>query len=125
MPKVIEVVKSFFYGDKKRLKSIYEIINHEDFSKVDIRFVNYVFTSRYFNKQLDYTLLSKNLVKILLYHFELRREELLLKIDFVYNNKLESRKRRVSDMKRLVNDLSYYDRKIFELSTLLRNRKNK
>ena len=27
----------------------------------------------------------KNLVKILLYHFELRREELLLKIDFVYN----------------------------------------
>ena len=120
-----KVWHNVFYGDKKRLKSIDEIINHKDFDKIDIRFVNYVLTSRYFNKQLDYSLLTRKTIRMLLYHFEQRREELLLKIDFVHNNKLESKKRRLSDMKRLVNDLSYYNCKIFELSFILNNSKNR
>lgn len=108
-----------FYGDKKRLKSIDEIVNHEDFDKVDDRFVNYVFTSRYFNKQLDYSLLSRNLVKMLLYQFELRRAELLLKIDYIRNNKLESIERKRLDLSRFYKDLQFYEKKIDELSMLL------
>lgn len=114
-----------FYGNKKRLKTIYEIINHEDFAKVDDRFINYVFTSRYFNKLLDYSTISDDIKKRLLYEFKIRKEELLLKIDFVHNNRIETGERRINDMKRMVNDLNYYDHKIFELSSLLSKRKLK
>ena len=120
-----KVWHNVFYGDKKRLKSIDEIVNHVDFDKVDNRFVNYVFTSRYFNKTLDYSSLNRYLVKFLLNQFELRRKELLLKINYIHNNKIETKERKKSDLSRFVKDLHYYDSKIFELSSLLGKRKNK
>lgn len=120
-----KVWHNVLYGDKKRLKTIEDIVNHEDFDKLDNRFINYIFTSRYFNKQLNYSSLNRYLVKFLLNQFEFRREELLLKIDYVRNNKIESEDRKRRDLSRFVKDLQYYDSKILELTALLVKVKSK
>lgn len=114
-----------FYGNKKKLRSFEEIVYDDDFNKVDSKVVNYIFTSRYFNEQLDYSKLSDELIYGLLREFQIRRSEVLQNIEIVMNNKTESRNRKSRDVKRLNNEIKYYEDKIKELFNILDKNRNK
>ena len=95
------------YGDKKRLKNVEEILNDPLINELDPKFINYVLTSKYLNKNINYDNLNYETLARLSTEFKNRLNGILHIAKDESN--LSIRKR---DLIRLKGDIEYYRSKI-------------
>ena len=117
-----EIWHKVLYGDKKRLKPVEEIINNPLINKIDPKFINYVLTSKYLNKNTNYDELDYDTLIILANEFKKRIEdtEKTIDKDSTLYISLE-----LKDYKRIKDDLIYYEDTLKQLQARINEYKNK
>lgn len=104
-----------FYDDGKKIKNIDEIISHNNFREIDPKFSMYVFTSQYFNYQLDYSIISDEAKYILLNSFITMRKVVSNNLNKLFDYQQIKKK----DILMLEKKLLFCESKINELTKLL------
>lgn len=104
-----------FYGNKKDIKNIDEIISDKDFMLIDKEIVVYVFTSDYFNTNLDYSTISDEAKYVLLNSFIIMKKIVMNNLDKLFDYKQIKKK----DILRLEKKLLFCESKVGELTNLL------